>query len=290
VNAVAAKIGVSPPHVSVANEAQLLSELDRESQTARAGQHEALLSLARAIAQAEDYVYVEGPAFSATSFGGDHGLDLVALLGQRLTEVPRLRAIICVPRLPDFTPDKANWVRAAFAQRAAAIRKLTQAAPGRVAAFSPAGFPGRWSAIRSTAVLVDDVYALLGASHFRRRGMRFDGGVSVASMDRQLDGSGVSASIAAFRQLLVARKLGVDMPSGPAATTALWTRLARPEPMFAALAELLAEGGQGHCSPVWAGPADTTVIPQTDDISDPNGLDATGAALLGLYQAVILEA
>jgi hypothetical protein len=139
-------------------------------------------------------------------------------------------------------------------------------------------------------VLVDDVYALVGASHFRRRGMTFDGGVSVASMDRQLDGWGVSASIAAFRQMLVARKLGVDVPSGPAATTALWTRLARPESMFALLAELLAEGGQGHCSPVWSGPTDTTVIPQTDDISDPNGLDASANALLGLYEAVILEA
>ena len=40
----------------------------------------------------------------------------------------------------------------------------------------------------------------------------------------------------------------------------------------------------------WAGPTDTTVIPQTDDISDPNGLDASVDALLGLYEAVILEA
>jgi hypothetical protein len=32
------------------------------------------------------------------------------------------------------------------------------------------------------------------------------------------------------------------------------------------------------------------VIPQTDDISDPNGLDASADALLGLYEAVILEA
>jgi hypothetical protein len=100
----------------------------------------------------------------------------------------------------------------------------------------------------------------------------------------------VCSQLAAFRQALVARKLGVDVPSGPAATTALWTRLARPESLFAALVELLAEGGQGHCSPVWAGPSDTTVIPQTDDISDPNGLDASANTLLGLYASVILEA
>lgn len=290
VNAIAAKFGVPPPTVTVANEQQLLTELERESQTASNGQHEALLSLARAIAQAQDYVYIEGPTFSATSFGNDGGLDLVSLLDQRLSAVQRLKAIICVPRLPDFAPDKANWVRAAFKQRAAAITRLTQHAPGRVIAFSPVGFPGRWSAIRSTTVLVDDVYAMIGASHFRRRGMTFDGGVSVASMDRQLDGWGVSASIAAFRQMLLARKLGVDVPAGAAATTALWTRLARPDSMFSALTDLLAEGGQGHCSPVWAGPTDTTVIPQTDDVSDPNGLDASANTLLGLYGTVILEA
>lgn len=289
-NLIATSIGVPPPQLTLANEAQLLQELERESQTARSGQHEALLSLARAIAQAEEYVYIEGPAFSATSFGDDRGLDLVSLLAQRLHEVPRLKVIICVPRLPDFTPTKANWVRAAFAQRGTVIELLAQEAPGRVVAFSPVGFSGRWSAIRSTAVLVDDVYALVGTSHFRRRGMTFDGGVSVASIDRQLDGWGVSASIAAFRRMLVARKLGLDVPAGPAATTALWTRLARPASMVAALVELLAEGGQGHCSPVWAGPTDTTVIPQTDDISDPNGLDASADVLLSLYEAVILEA
>jgi hypothetical protein len=290
VNAIAVKIGVPPPQVSVANETQLLGELERESQTAGSGQHDALLSLARALAQAEDYIYVEGPAFSATSFGNDGGLDLIALIEQRLSNVPRLKVIICLPRLPDFTATKANWMRAAFAQRAAAVTKLAQDAPGRVVAFSPVGFPGRWSAIRSTVVLVDDVYALVGTSHLRRRGMTFDGGVDVASMDRQLDGWGVCSQLAAFRQALVARKLGVDVPSGPAATTALWTRLARPESLFAALVELLAEGGQGHCSPVWAGPSDTMVIPQSDDISDPNGLDASANTLLGLYASVILEA
>ncbi len=68
-------------------------------------------------------------------------------------------------------------MRAAFAQRAAAVKKLAQDSPGRVVAFSPVGFPGRWSAIRSTVVLIDDVYALVGTSHLRRRGMTFDGGV-----------------------------------------------------------------------------------------------------------------
>ncbi len=291
VNGIASKLGISPaPQVQVANEAQLRQELQREIQTAKAGQHDALLSLTRALLQAEDYVYLEGPAFSATSFGGDGGIDLVALLAARLQAVPRLKLMICVPRLPDFALGKANWVRAGLAQRAAAITTLTTAAPGRVAAFSPVGFPGRASAIRSTVVLVDDVYASVGTSHLRRRGMTFDGGVDIASIDRQLDGWGVSASIAAFRQQLVAAKLGVASPVTAAATSALWTRLARPASTFSALSELLAEGGQGRCSPVWGGPTDTSVIPQSDAVSDPNGLDATETTLLQLYGTLVLEA
>jgi hypothetical protein len=61
----------------------------RESQTVNAVQHEALLSLARAIARAEDYIYVEGPVFSATSFGNDGGLDRCQADGGRITDCGR---------------------------------------------------------------------------------------------------------------------------------------------------------------------------------------------------------
>jgi NAD(P)-dependent dehydrogenase (short-subunit alcohol dehydrogenase family) len=33
-------------------------------------------------------------------------------------------------------------------------------------------------------------------------------------------------------------------------------------------------GGLGRCSPVWAGPTDTSVILQSDAIADPDGVDA----------------
>ena len=66
--------------------------------------------------------------------------------------------------------------------------------------------------------------------------------------------------------------------------------MAAPEGAFGVLRDLLAAGGQGHCTPVWAGPTDTSVIPQSTDLADPNGVDPTGDTLLGLFGALLLEA
>jgi hypothetical protein len=139
-------------------------------------------------------------------------------------------------------------------------------------------------------VIVDDVYALVGTSHFRRRGMTFDGGCDIASIDRALNARGTSTSIARFRQELMANKLGVSVPAGPATSSALWTRLAEPEAAFDVLADLLATGGLGRCTPVFAGPTDNLVIPQSDEVSDPDGVDPDGTGLLALMLTVLLEA
>jgi hypothetical protein len=47
---------------------------------------------------------------------------------------------------------------------------------------------------------------------------------------------------------------------------------------------VLQNGGLGRCQPVWAGPTDTAVIPETDDKTDPNGVLGVGllSTLLGL--------
>jgi hypothetical protein len=125
--------------------------------------------------------------------------------------------------------------------------------------------------LRTTTIIVDDVWCLVGTSHFRRRGMTFDGAVDVASIDRQIAG-GYSKSIALFRQTLMAQRLGVDVPIAATNVNALWVRLARPEPAFAAVAELLDEGGEGRLTAMWAGPDDNSVLPQTDDVADPIGI------------------
>ena len=211
-------------------------------------------------------------------------VDLVTLLATRMTANPRLKVIICVPRFPDFPVEQENWFRAALKQRKEAIDLLVAADTNRVAAFHPIGFPGRSTVGRGTVVLVDDAYALVGTSHWRRRGMTFDGGCDLVGIDRRLNDAGSSTAIARFRQELLATRLGVPVPTGAANTTALWTRLAEPESAFDVVRDLLQNGGLGRCQPVWAGPTDTAVIPETDDKTDPNGVLGVGllSTLLGL--------
>ncbi|MCK9516117.1 MAG: hypothetical protein WCY26_06190 [Thiohalobacteraceae bacterium] len=294
INALADLLGV--PHVtfSTANEDRLRRELQREMITAKHGQRDALWALARAFTEAREFVYIESPAFARTArptgAAKPHEIDLVEVLRARMAANPRLKVMLCVPREPDMDPAKANWVRAALAERKQAINTLTAQDRQRVAAFQPIGFPGRATSIRSTVVIVDDVWTLVGTSHMRRRGMTFDGGADVVSIDRSFGARGTSAGIARFRQELMAAKLGVNVPAGPGNSTALWTRLAEPESAFAVLAELLASGGLGRCAPVWAGPTDNKVIPQTDAIADPDGVDPDGNGLLGLFGALVLDA
>jgi hypothetical protein len=282
------------PTITVANEDRLRRALQREMITAKYGQRDALWALVRAIRQAREFVYVEGPAFAQTARPGGtplpHEIDLVEELRAGLQNNPRLKVMICVPRIPDFDPAKTNWMRTALAHRRTAIQTLTTQDRNRVAAFHPIGFPGRPTAIRSTVVIVDDVWALVGTSHFRRRGMTFDGGADVVSIDRAFGPRGTSAGIAQFRQETMASKLGIGIPAGPAGASALWTRLADPEAAFGVLAELLASGGLGRCSPVWAGPADTPPGSlQSDDVADPDGVDPDGSRLLSLFGTLLLE-
>jgi hypothetical protein len=289
VGQVATALGAPAPVVTIANEARLLRELQGEIQTARDGQRDAMWSIARAVAEAREYVFVESPMFGRTArpdatHPEDGLVDLVTLLATRLADNPRLKVMVCVPRFPDFPVEQENWFRAALKQRKDAVDLLVAADIDRVAAFHPIGFPGRTTVGRGTVVLVDDAYALVGTSHWRRRGMTFDGGCDLVGIDRRLNDAGSSTAIARFRQELLATRLGVPIPTGAGNTSALWTRLAEPESAFDVVRDLLQNGGLGRCQPVWAGPTDTAVIPETDEKTDPNGRLGVGllSTLLGL--------
>jgi hypothetical protein len=283
-------LGLPNIPVTIANEDQHRRRIQREMVTSKFGQRDAQWALRRAIGQAREFLYIESPAFARTARPSGapqpHEVDLVELIRQKMTDNPRLKVMICLPRWPDFAPDKAPWVRAALGQRKEAIELLTTQDRNRVAAFHPIGFPGRPTAIRSTVVIVDDVWCLVGTSHFRRRGMTFDGAVDIVSIDRAIAGA-YSSGIARFRQELMAAKLGVDVPASPATTSALWVRLARPESAFDAVADLLQQGGLGRCSPIWAGPTDTSVMPQNADVADPDG--STGANFLTLLASLLSD-
>jgi hypothetical protein len=247
-------------------------------------------SLTRAISEAREYVWIESPNFMQTAYGegseaDENIVDLTALLKSRLTSNPLLKVMICLPRQPDFAAGKPPLVRATYRDRKAALEDLISADPDRVAAFHPIGFPGRDSVGRSTVVLVDDAYLMVGTSHWRRRGMTFDGGCDVAMVDRRLNDRGAGETLSRFRQSLTAARLGIGAGTTPANSSALWTRLAEPEPAFDFVRDLLQQGGLGRCTPIYAGPTDTSVIPVSTDTIDPNGL--AGPSLMSLLGELI---
>lgn len=279
VNRATAALGTGSVPVPLGNANELVGRVQREIVTAKRGQRDALWSLLRAFLQAREFIYIESPAFAPTARPAGapigHEVDLVQILGAQLADNPRLKLVICTPRLPDFAADKKGWVRAAFAHRKEAVDFLASKAKPRLAAFHPIGFPGRSSPLRTTTIIVDDIYCLVGTSHFRRRGMTFDGAADVVSVDRRIM-RGYSAGIARFRQVLMAQRLGVSVPASPTDADAFWVRLAQPASAFSVVAELLNQGGEGRLSAIWAGPDDTSVLPQTDDVADPDG--ANGAS------------
>jgi hypothetical protein len=98
--------------------------------------------------------------------------------------------------------------------------------------------------------------------------------------------NGYSRNVRAYRRNLMAAKLAIAPPTG--SPTADWLRLGTPQSAFELVTDWLAEGGLGVLQPLWPGPSDTTVLPATDDMADPDG--SHGATFLGLLASLIAEA
>ncbi|MBN1240991.1 MAG: hypothetical protein JXB36_21005 [Gammaproteobacteria bacterium] len=282
IDAIAAALGIPSPSgsITIGNEDRLINEVRREYFLSKHGARDALWSLARAVGEAEELVYIETAGFARTARPGGspaaHEIDLVERLAARLASQPNLKVVICTPRETDFAP--APFARRAMAQRKEAYDMLNAAGPGRVVAFHPRGFPGRFVALRSTTVIVDDVWSLTGATHFRRRGMTFDGSAAIASFDRDI-ADGYSRKVRAQRQLLMAAKLGIAPTDADGLPVPDFLRLQRPAAAFDLIADLLRQGGLGKVAPLWHGPTDTSVLPQSDDVADPDGSNGAPGAL-----------
>lgn len=286
---IAGVLGIPSPagSITIGNEDRLINEVRREYFLARDGARDALWSLARALSEAEELVYIETPGLARTARPAGapaaQEIDLVARLAQRLTARPNLKVVMVLPREGDLAP--APFARQAFVQRKEAYDLLDAAAPGRVAAFHPKGFPGRAALVRTTTIVVDDVWSLTGATHVRRRGMTFDGSAAIASVDRDI-ADGYSRKVQAQRVALMAAKLGVARFDAAGVPVPEFLRLARPASAFALVRDLLAQGGAGMVQALWHGPQDTTVLPQTDDVVDPDG---TNGAPGGIGLAAFLS-
>ena len=220
VNDAASLIGVPAPRVPIGNSPRLMSELRREVVVPTSGVRRRAVVTARAVREARELIYIESPQFARTARPSVQPtasqVDLVAEIALSLGDHPNLKVIVCTPREADFAPNYPGWSRQHYRARNEAVADLLAAAPDRVAVFHPVGFPGRTAFTRTTTVIVDDVWALVGATHFRRRGMTFDGSVAVASFDRQMD-NGYSMKVRAYRRALMAAKMAIPAPAPPPA-------------------------------------------------------------------------
>ena len=290
----ASAIGVPAPAitVTVANEPRLQREVRREFFAAKHGFRDAQWALRRAFSEARELVYIESPQFAMTARPGAGGpqnyeVDLVAVLADRLEALPALRVVICTPRLADFADDYRTFHRQHYAARLEAYNALRAKARDRVLLFHPVGFPGRTAYIRTTSVIVDDVWCLVGATHLRRRGMTFDGSVAIASYDRQIT-EGYSTGVRNYRRELMAAKLRVPAPSGGQPLSGEWVRLGRPASAFDVVHDLLEQGGYGRIQSIWPGPSDTSVLPAQPDVADPDG--SSGVTMFNTLAGMLNEA
>lgn len=273
-------IGVPAPSltVTVDNEPRLQREVRREYFAARHGFRDAQWSLRRAFAEARELVYIESPQFARTARPGGtpqaFEVDLVAELAARLAAQQNLHVIVCTPRLSDFSDSYKTFHRQHYAARMEAFGNLRTAARDRVLLFHPVGFPGRTAYIRTTSVIVDDVWCLVGATHFRRRGMTFDGSAAIASFDRQIT-NGYSTKVRNYRRALMAAKMNVPVPAAGEPLSGEWVRLGAPFSAFDLVNDLLAQGGYGRIQGIWPGPpaSDNSVQTAQPEVADPDGSD-----------------
>jgi hypothetical protein len=270
--------------VNSPNHVRMYEEFKRDCSATFRGRRDALWALTRALGAARELIYIEGPAFSATGYGTPAvPTDLVETIRQRLRAAPGLRVVLCLSKELDYGPGYEMLAAREYAQRLAAVQRLQDEAGSRVVAFHPIGLPGRPLRLMTNVVVVDDLWALVGTSAFRRRGLTFDGGLDVSLFDGAIrDGRG--AAIATLRRRLMAGHLGAAAPLPPGAGAPVpvphptWVRLADAHGAFSAAQDLLRQGGAGLIEPLWDGrvpgvePIDphVTAFP-ADAVADPDG-------------------
>jgi len=292
----ATAIGVPSPNITIDidNETRIQKQIRREFFAAKHGFRDAQWSLLRAFSEARELVYIESPQFARTARPSDPNapqpfeVDLVKVLKERLAAHPNLRVIICTPRFSDFAESFRTFHRHHYIARMEAFSELQAVAKDRVLLFHPVGFPGRVAYIRTTSIVVDDVWCLVGATHFRRRGMTFDGSAAIASFDRQIT-DGYSTKVRRYRRALMAAKMNIPAPAPGQPLNGEWVRLGSPIAAFDVVSDLLAQGGFGRIQSLWSGPpvSDNSVVAAQPEVGDPEG--SGGANLFTTLAGMLQE-
>lgn len=186
---------------------RLYTELKRELSSACYGRRDSQWALQAAIKRARQFIYIETPGISFTQdTSQNYAVDLIALIGTQIQANPGLKVIICTPKKPDYHPSYDQWIRKEIEKRYALLVPIE---PKQLVCFHPVGFPGRPANIESNVVIVDDQWALVGSSAFRRRGLTFDGSADVVFTDCETL-NGISPSIKNFRVNLLKKRLGKE--------------------------------------------------------------------------------
>jgi hypothetical protein len=261
--------------------------------------------LRSALKAARELIYVETSAFSYTGYKNDDPADpenandppnpendLVSLVKSRLSEQPGLKVLIGVSKEAPAGRGYESFGARAYDRRKRAFEDLRAADPARVTLFHPLGFPGRPLRLMHTAVIVDDMWLFLGSGSFTRRGLLFDGNLSVTLVDRQIE-AGRSRAIREFRRRLMENHLDVLPPPGGAPPNfphANCARIADVNESYFAFRDTLDQGGSGLIERLFDGvvsgqpPIPPTSFPHRD-LADPDGstFPITAAALLQLF-------
>jgi hypothetical protein len=158
------------------------------------------------------------------------------------------------PKNPDFAPGYEGMAAYEVRDRYLIMvgdpqgGKPSQLPTAQAVGFHPIGFPGRYSRVESTVVIVDDRWALIGGSTFRHRGLTFDGSSDLVLTDTLLR-SGRSPAIRNFRRTLLAARLGIpadqEHPS--------FVQLADGRQAFGLIRQTLQSGGLGKIDLWWNG-------------------------------------
>ncbi|HEY3946165.1 MAG TPA: hypothetical protein VGL78_13140 [Solirubrobacteraceae bacterium] len=261
----------------------IAAELVRELSTSAFGRRDSQWALSDAIADARHFIYIETPGFCSTAATPTddaplppYASDLMKKLGDQLDAKEGLQLMICCPKHPDFAPgyegmaayETADRYKLLTGEPAATPATLAVLPDDRTVGFHPIGFPGRYSRIETTVVIIDDRWMLIGGSTFRRRGLTFDGSSDLVLTDTQLE-NGRSPAIRDFRRTLLAARLGVptdqEHPS--------YVQLFDGQRSFALIRQLLQGGGLGKIDLWWNGqtPGITPTAPLTMDQANPEG-------------------
>ncbi|WP_375761197.1 hypothetical protein [Corallococcus exercitus] len=264
----------APP--GAAEAASVARALDRRVRVASRGAREGWASVLGAIERAQDFVYIETPAFDPVAFIGDAELEprpgrtpWHALI-ERLAAVPGLHAFVCLP--VDLLPGLPRRLARLRDELIAGL----EAASTRAVVFSPATGPGRSLRLASTTVIVDDVHALTGTTHLSRRGLTFDASVAVAAFDEQLVDDR-AREVRDFRRTLIAGRLGVDLALLPD----------EPPALFDAIRRLIDTGGRGRLAVEPYTLPDTPTGNLTADAWNPDGSPGTSFDILTRLTALL---